>query len=105
MRLTIWENYNIRAALVSLIQLHREKVFRFSGNRFFESGVHIDFAYRTFIWDSEASIKAHVHCVIVGFSRAVNNKQKIIYSGENAIPANNINGYLLDAENIFIEKE
>lgn len=70
----------------------------------FESGVHIDFAYRTFIWDSEASIKAHVHCVIVGFSRAVNNKQKIIYSGENAIPANNINGYLLDAENIFIEK-
>lgn len=55
-------------------------------------------------WDSEASIKAHVHCVIVGFSRAVNNKQKIIYSGENAIPANNINGYLLDAENIFIEK-
>ncbi|MFR3384981.1 MAG: DNA methyltransferase [Lachnospiraceae bacterium] len=37
----------------------------------------VDFAYRTFIWDSEASIKAHVHCVIVGFSRAVNNKQKI----------------------------
>ena len=65
--------------------------------------IHI-FAYRTFIWDSEASIKAHVHCVIVGFSRAVHNKQKIIYSGENAIPANNINGYLLDAENIFIEK-
>ena len=60
--------------------------------------------YILIIWDSEASIKAHVHCVIVGFSRAVNNKQKIIYSGENAIPANNINGYLLDAENIFIEK-
>lgn len=87
-----------------LIQLHRRKCFD-SLETAFESGVHIDFAYRTFIWDSEASIKAHVHCVIVGFSRAVNNKQKIIYSGENAIPANNINGYLLDAENIFIEKE
>ena len=30
--------------------------------------VHIDFAYRSFIWDSEASQKAHVHCVIIGFS-------------------------------------
>jgi len=30
--------------------------------------VHIDFAYRTFRWDSEASLKAHVYCVIVGFS-------------------------------------
>ena len=31
-------------------------------------GVQIDFAHRTFRWDSEASQKAHVHCVIVGFS-------------------------------------
>ncbi len=31
-------------------------------------GIHIDFAYQTFRWDSEASLKAHVHCVIVGFS-------------------------------------
>lgn len=30
--------------------------------------VNIIFAYKTFIWDSEASQKAHVHCVIVGFS-------------------------------------
>lgn len=33
-------------------------------------GIHIDFAHRTFQWDSEASLKAHVHCVIVGFSIA-----------------------------------
>lgn len=32
-------------------------------------GVNIDFAYRTFIWDNDATQKAHVHCVIVGFSR------------------------------------
>ena len=31
-------------------------------------GVKIDFAYRTFRWDNEAQAKAHVHCVIVGFS-------------------------------------
>ena len=97
-------NYNIRAALVSTNSITQGESVSILWKPLFESGVHIDFAYRTFIWDSEASIKAHVHCVIVGFSRAVNNKQKIIYSGENAIPANNINGYLLDEENIFIEK-
>lgn len=97
-------NYNIRAALVSTNSITQGESVSILWKPLFESGLHIDFAYRTFIWDSEASIKAHVHCVIVGFSRAVNNKQKIIYSGENAIPANNINGYLLDAENIFIEK-
>ena len=29
----------------------------------------INFAYRTFIWDSEAAAKAHVHCVIIGFAK------------------------------------
>ncbi len=70
----------------------------------FDKGVHIDFAYRTFIWDSEASIKAHVHCVIIGFSTSYIEKKKIIFNGDKAIEAHNINGYLLDADNIFIEK-
>lgn len=30
-------------------------------------GTNIIFAYRTFIWASEATMKAHVHCVIIGF--------------------------------------
>ena len=33
----------------------------------FAQGLEIDFAWRTFRWDSEATEKAHVHCVIVGF--------------------------------------
>ena len=32
--------------------------------------VSILFAHRTFRWDSEASLKAHVHCVIIGFAAA-----------------------------------
>ena len=63
----------------------------------------INFAYRTFIWDSEASIKAHVHCVIIGFS-LINNNDKIIYDDNKIINAKNINGYLLNAPNIFVEK-
>ena len=65
-------------------------------------GIHIDFAYRTFIWDSEADQKAHVHCVIVGFSTA-DIKEKKIYIEDSVVTAKNINPYLYDADNVFIE--
>ena len=66
-------------------------------------GIHIDFAHRTFRWDSEASIKAHVHCVIVGFSPAPNQAPKRIYTVERYQEAENINPYLLDAPNAFVD--
>ena len=66
-------------------------------------GIHIDFAHRTFRWDSEASIKAHVHCVIVGFSNAPNPAPKRIYTTERYQEVENINPYLLDAPNVFID--
>ena len=69
----------------------------------FDAGVHIDFAYRTFRWDSEAKIKAHVHCVIVGFSVAASSTPKKLFDGDRYQIAENINGYLLDGENIFVE--
>ena len=52
-------------------------------------------------WDSEASLKAHVHCIIVGFSYS-NNKEKFIFDANKKTSVNNINGYLIDAPNIFI---
>ena len=69
-------------------------------------GLRIDFAYRTFQWDSEASLKAHVHCVIVGFSSLYSPepKEKIIFDGNRIIKADNINPYLLDAPTIFVDK-
>ena len=67
------------------------------------SGIHIDFAHRTFRWDSEASIKAHVHCVIVGFSNEPNPAPKRIYTTERYQEVENINPYLLDAPNVFID--
>ena len=65
-------------------------------------GIHIDFAYRTFRWDSEATLKAHVHCVIVGFSVA-DNANKVIYDGERVSKVSNINAYLYDAPDVFID--
>ena len=65
-------------------------------------GIHIDFAYRTFRWDSEASLTAHVHCIIVGFSIAPSKSSKKIYIGDRVQEVENINPYLIDAPNIFV---
>lgn len=65
--------------------------------------VHIDFAYRTFKWNSEAKEKAAVHCVIVGFSATHSVRPKYIYtSGTTGQEAQNINPYLVDAPDILI---
>lgn len=65
--------------------------------------VHIDFAHRTFIWNSEANDKAHVHCVIVGYSTAAITKPKKLFSDGSFHIVKNINAYLTDAPDIFIE--
>ena len=65
--------------------------------------IHIDFAHKTFRWDSEASVKAHVHCVIVGFSCVVTDKKKELYDNDRLFMVDNINPYLIEAPNIFIE--
>lgn len=65
--------------------------------------IHIDFAYRTFKWESEAKNKAAVHCVIVGFSQPQNLQEKRIYQGDSIVQiAENINGYLVDALDVFL---
>ena len=66
-------------------------------------GVHIDFAHRTFRWDSEASLKAHVHCVIVGFSIAENKAERRLFDNDNGKVVRNINPFLVEAPNVFIE--
>ena len=65
--------------------------------------VIINFAYRTFRWDSESNIKAHVHCVIVGFSIGYKPREKILYDNGKEKIVNNINPFLVDAPTIFIE--
>ena len=97
-------NYNIRAALVSTNSITQGESVSILWKPLFESGVHIDFAYRTFIWDSEASIKAHVHCVIIGFSSIQNTKKKRLFDAGQVTDADNVNAYLLPAPNVFLEK-
>ena len=73
----------------------------------FADGLHFDFAWRTFKWANETPDKknmAAVHCVVIGFSIAEKTKPKIIFENEHEkIEAKNINGYLLDLPDIFVE--
>ena len=95
----------IRAAFVSTNSICQgEQVASVWKPLYDNYAIHIDFAHRTFRWDSEASIKAHVHCVIVGFSVATGNAEKKLFSGGICKKASNINFYLMDAPTIFIEK-
>lgn len=100
------QNTEIKTALVSTNSITQGGAVTNLWKPLFEKyNIHIDYAWRTFRWDSESNIKAHVHCVIVGFSCSKKKVQKIIYLNESQfINANNINGYLLNAQNIFIEK-
>lgn len=99
-------NTNTKCALVSTNSITQgEQVAAIWKPMFEKFGIHFDFAYRTFRWDSEATLKAHVHCVIIGFSACNNKKEKVIYLNDNqSIIADNINGYLLNAPTVFIEK-
>lgn len=63
----------------------------------------IDFAYHTFRWDSEANIKAHVHCIIVGFSSKNMAIEKRLYSDKEYQVVDHINGYLANAMDFFID--
>ena len=95
---------NIRAAFVSTNSITQgEQVAGVWKPLYERFGIHIDFAYRTFIWDSEANIKAHVHCVIVGFSHRQNTEKKKLFSRDRMQLVDNINPYLYDAPNIFVE--
>ena len=97
-------NPAIRAAFVSTNSITQgEQVAAIWQPLFERWGIHIDFAYRTFRWDSEADIKAHVHCVIVGFSNSGSDSKRIYISDGQSIPANNINSYLIDAPDAWID--
>ena len=96
------ERPNIRAALVATNSITQGEQVASIWKPLQEMfKVHIDFAYRTFRWDNEASQKAHVHCVVIGFSRQ--DVPKVIFDHGEQMTAKNINAYLMDAPDVFVE--
>ena len=116
---------NTKCAFVSTNSICQGEAVALLWKPLFEKGVEIDFAWRTFRWDNEAQAKAHVHCVIIGFgvrgdnltqssqspqsggietSRTSRTSRELkIFDGDKVIEAANINGYLMDAPNAWIE--
>lgn len=97
------QSSRIQVAFVSTNSITQGEQVPIFWRQMLNMGIHIDFAYRTFRWDSEASIKAHVHCVIIGFSVLPEKKKRRLYTTENYQEVNNINPYLVDAPSVLIE--
>lgn len=93
---------NVVSALVSTNSICQGQQATTLWKPLFKQGIQIQFAYRTFRWDSESSQKAAVHCVIIGFS-FVTHPPKWIFDGAWALEAGHINSYLLDAADTFVE--
>jgi hypothetical protein len=98
----LMKNTRIKAALVSTNSITQGQQAVTLWKHLTEKGININFAYRSFVWNNEAKGKAAVHCVIVGFSHIKTNNKKI-FDIDKVIPAQNINSYLMDAPNVFIE--
>ena len=103
---------NTKAALVSTNSISQGEQPAILWESLWANGMQIDFAYRTFRWDSESEQVAHVHCVIIGFSsknslaptgiQSITPKKIFLADGKD-IKAQNINPYLMDAPNILVK--
>ncbi len=91
----------IKAALVSTNSICQGEQVANLWEPLMRDGIIINFAHRTFRWDSEAAIKAHVHCIIVGFSYE-DKKDKVLFDNGNVIHVNHINAYLIDGPDAFV---
>lgn len=99
-------NFNICCAFVSTNSICQgSQVITFWKHLITQYHVHIDFAYTTFVWNSEAKSQAKVHCVIVGFSRALSptRKCKLFSSENNYKMCEEISPYLTEGAVCFVE--
>lgn len=100
-------NSDIKTALVSTNSITQGEQVSVLWPEIFAAGISIFFAHRTFQWTSEAKGKAAVHCVIVGLTCKESTGKNIFdYDTPTAEPqavgAENINAYLVDAKNVFL---
>ena len=101
---------NIKVAFVSTNSIVQgEQVAILWKELFSNYGIKIHFAHQTFNWSNEAKSNAAVYVVIIGFaSFDIANKKIFEYENINEEPfekeAKNINPYLVDSNDFFIEK-
>ena len=95
---------NIRAGFVSTSSITQgEQVVLLWKILFGKYSLDIFYAIRSFNWESEAKNKAGVHCVIILFTIGQQVQKKCIVEDKQKSPATHINGYLLDAPDLWID--
>ena len=99
----------IRVGYVSTNSISQGEQVGILWSKLFTFGIKIHFAHTTFAWESEASGKAHVHVVVIGFSASDISKKTIFKydtpkTDAHAVQAKNINPYLVDAPDALITK-
>ena len=97
------KNTRIKTAFVSTNSIIQGESVGILWSFLFNKGVEIQFAHRSFSWSSESSKSATVHCVIIGMTYGKLQCQKKLYDGDRMTFVNHINGYLVDAPDIFIQ--
>ena len=97
------ENTSIHAAFVSTNSICQGQQATTLWANLLCSGLIINFGHQTFIWDSEASIKAHVHCNIVGFSFHRDSKTVLYSAAGTGKLVSNINQYLTEGPTVIVE--
>lgn len=66
--------------------------------------IEIDFAVQSFKWTNNAKGNAGVTVIIIGL-RNKSTKEKFIFSNNTKFSASNINAYLIDSKDIYIDKK
>lgn len=95
---------NIKCAFVSTNSITQGEQPALLWEYLYSHDIGIDFAHRTFVWSSESSKKASVHCVIIGFS-IKNKKPKILYNDNRAIYVSNISPYLVEGPDMYVKAQ
>jgi len=99
------QNTHIQVGYVSTNSITQGEQVGVLWSFLFDRGINIRFAYRTFVWSSEAKGKAHVHCVIIGFSLSEPVNRWIFESDGNTLTKRKvarISRYLVDADDIVV---
>ena len=97
------EDYPVRCAFVSTNSICQGQQVSPLWSELYKHNIVINFAHRTFIWDSETNDTASVYCVIIGFSK-IRLQKAVLFSDNVEQDVDNINGYLISAPNILVSK-
>lgn len=96
-------NTNIHCGFVSTNSITQGQQVQLFWEPFLsDNHIFINYAYKTFVWDSEAADKARVHVVIIGFSEKNNTRNKLFDESNNLKIVKQINPYLVEGDNYFI---